>query len=134
MRVTNERLTHAEMACEWYWQNMELLGWAHSIINAESPEDGNAGLLKPGDRLDTWPRLAAKALRDERALADRLAEALRGLAIATDPMSWHGEAIICELCGGHGERGGRKRGVADSPVVHAETCALAAYDKSRGKP
>jgi len=73
--VTDRVLTppsHADDAHELYRANIELLGWAHSILNAESPEDGKAGLLKPGDRLDTWPRMAATEIRRLRAERDLL--------------------------------------------------------------
>jgi hypothetical protein len=71
------RPTHADDAHELYRANIDLLGWAHSILNAESPEDGKAGLLKVGDRLDTWPRRAATEIVRLRAERDLLAAAVR---------------------------------------------------------
>lgn len=49
---------------------------------------------------------------------------LETYAIHVDEMSWHGEALICKLCGGRGTREGAKRGVGDVPVAHADTCML----------
>jgi len=71
-RVLTPPPSHADDAHKLYRANIELLGWAHSILNAESPDDGKAGLLKPGDRLDIWPRVAATEIRRLRAERDLL--------------------------------------------------------------
>ena len=80
------RQSHADVAQELYFANLQLLGWAHSIVNAESPDDGKAGLLKVGDNLDTWPRVAAKEIQLLRARIGELEEALRGLLWAAQPV------------------------------------------------
>lgn len=77
---------------------------------------------------------ALRALEAERAHADALAERLTSYTVFPDPMSWHGETLLCDLCGGRGTRKGRKRGTGDSPMEHKPECLLAAHAALREGP
>lgn len=55
--------------------------------------------------------------------SERLIVELRKYAIGVDPMSYHGEAAMCELCNSTWNNG-RKRNDPATPEVHKATCLL----------
>jgi hypothetical protein len=61
----------------------------------------------------------------EAQLATAKAE-LTKFAVESDEMSFHGELLRCQICGGIGTQAGMKRGVGDEPVNHELNCILAA--------
>ena len=64
-------------------------------------------------------------LQARRAADAKAVEALRKHVIHVDPMSWHGELMMCELCEGRWTRAGYKTGVGDEPEKHAPKCLAA---------
>ena len=70
-------------------------------------------------------RLSRVRPATDEGLLREAREALAKVCEVPDHMSFHGELIQCELCGGYGTRAGHKRGVGDRTVSRKPTCIIA---------
>ena len=75
---------------------------------------------------ETTDHILAVCDRCELAEADnaKLREQLTKFAVGRDEMSYHGELLRCQICGGSGTQAGMKIGVGDVPVKHELNCIL----------
>lgn len=85
------------------------------------------------EAIAAWNRVSARPDREVMGLLRECRTKIEADAIAADEMSYHGEAILCRICGERGSVAGAKRGVGDRAIVHVATCLLARLARALGE-